>query len=652
MIKMLNFYLNKNIKKPLKIYLIILLNIILLIFSCHTNETQKFKIKKSVRDKKELQKVITHYSQKPSDSLKYKAAVFLIENLAYHRFKKPTKQFDIAFDSIIRHPVTKEFEKRHYIFETFLDSISENSSRAPIEIIYDEDMITAVFLIENIELAFKAWYRIPKDKRAPFADFCNYVLPYRSAKEPLTNNSREYLFNKYKWVYNYMNKGVSLEKIVDSVKSSFSFTTLKTMGKYYKMPLSLKQVEQARIGKCDDGVNYYVNVFRALGIVAARDYVEHWGNNPSSNGHSWIYTKLGNEAYRTDVHRKSNISGIYKNESIPKVFRTSFKKRSDNLDFLDKDVTHEYILTKDIEIENTFNVTTSKPTLHVFDKRYDWFPVDIGSLQNGKFKFKNIGTNVLYLPMDVNYENPLNYPFYIDKSKKTHFFKPNNQLLDSVILTRKIGLSTRRYRRKIQWIENLNGGVFEAANNPKFKDANILHKISNFKSTHLQKIKVEHNNKFKYIRFRSNKPYSFLAKLAFYDSKMKLLKGKVIEENIKKDKENYTFGAYDNNKLTYDGGDYFELGYCFKTPQNIRYIEFQARNDDNHINEGEDYELFYWNKAWKSLGKQKAKDTLLVYKNVPENSILWLKNLTKGKEEHVFIIDENKKQKWLGFENK
>ena len=622
----------------------------LVVFSCSTEKLKESR-KNKTDNKKELQKVLTYYSKKSSDSLKYKAAIFLIENLNHHSYKKPTKQFNTVFDSILKYPITKEFEKRHYIFETLLDSISKHSDAEFEEIIDDDEIITASFLIKNIELAFRAWYKIPKNKRASFNDFCNYVLPYRSAKEPLNINSREYLFNKYSWVYNYINQEVSLEKVVDSIKSSFNFTTLKTMGKYYKMPLSLKQVEQARIGKCDDGVNYYVNVFRALGIVAARDYIEHWGNNPSSNGHSWIYTKLGNEEYRTDVHRKSNISGIYKNESIPKVFRTSFKKRSDNLDFLDRDVTHEYILTKDIKIENIFNVTSSNPTLHVFDKRYNWFPIDNGTLQDRKFHFKNIGTNVLYLPMDENYETPLNYPFFIDKSKNTHFFKPNNQVLDSVILTRKTGLSTRRYRKKVQWLENLNGGVFEASNKPEFKDAKNLYNISNFKSTHLQKIKVENNNKFKYIRFRSNKSYSFLAKLAFYDSNMKPLQGNIIEENIKKDRENYKFGAFDKNKLTYDGGDYFKLGYHFSKPQNISYVEFQARNDDNHINKGENYELFYWDRDWKSLGKQKAKDTLLVYKNVPKNSLLWLKNLTKGKEEHVFIIDENKKQKWLGFEN-
>jgi hypothetical protein len=71
----------------------------------------------------------------------------------------------------------------------------------------------------------------------------------------------------------------------------------------------------------------------------------------------------------------------------------------------------------------------------------------------------------------------------------------------------------------------------------------------------------------------------------------------------------------------------------------------------NHIVIGNEYELFYWDKKWKTLGIQIAKDTLLKYSNVPDNSLLWLKNNTEGKEEHVFSIDKNKRQHWLGSDN-
>ena len=80
----------------------------------------------------------------------------------------------------------------------------------------------------------------------------------------------------------------------------------------------------------------------------------------------------------------------------------------------------------------------------------------------------------------------------------------------------------------------------------------------------------------------------------------------------------------------------------------IGYIRFQSRNDDNHIRPGDRYELLYWEKDWRSLGMRIAADTLLIYHNVPENSILWLRNLTRGKEENIFVM-ESGKQNFLGF---
>lgn len=65
------------------------------------------------------------------------------------------------------------------------------------------------------------------------------------------------------------------------------------MGSSYPLPLSTDQIEKSKLGQCVDWVNYYVNVMRALGIMAVKDYVEHWGNNPFEKSHSWIYIQLG-----------------------------------------------------------------------------------------------------------------------------------------------------------------------------------------------------------------------------------------------------------------------------------------------------------------------------------------------------------------------
>lgn len=65
----------------------------------------------------------------------------------------------------------------------------------------------------------------------------------------------------------------------------------------------------------------------------------------------------------------------------------------------------------------------------------------------------------------------------------------------------------------------------------------------------------------------------------------------------------------------------------------------------NNIEKGSIYELFYWNKKWLSLERKIAKDTVLIYENVPKNSYLWLE-CNKGIEEVPFSIDNQGNQIW------
>jgi hypothetical protein len=56
--------------------------------------------------------------------------------------------------------------------------------------------------------------------------------------------------------------------------------------------------------------------------------------------------------------------------------------------------------------------------------------------------------------------------------------------------------------------------------------------------------------------------------------------------------------------------------------------------------------LFYHNGTggWTSLGKQIAITGSIVYDNIPSDVMLWLRNLTKGREEQQFILGENNEQ--------
>ncbi len=604
-------------------------------------------LKEAGDNREELENVLSFYTKDIKDSLKLKAAIFLIENMHDHFSYKPLSGFECIFDSISKYPMN---DYRKAVFRKILDSVSKETTLAPIKLIPDSKFIKSQYLKNNIDQSFHAWNRIPIDKRASFEEFCNFILPYKNNDEPIEDDSRKKLAYKYSWVHNLLKKGNSLKFVVDSVASEFDYEIIKEIRSFYPQTLSISQIERTRFGLCDDGVNYLVNVFRSLGIISAHDMTPHWGNHPSL-GHSWLYVKYGQEEYSTDVRGKIDIKKEYKGESIPKVMRRTYAYQNDFLYTSNTiDITSSYVPTVNITFKDHYISTIANPVICVFDVNNLWAPVSFGKHNHSKVMYNNLGVNVLYIAANFNKGAiaPISSPFFIDKEKKIKFFKPGNSMLKSISINRKISISSPRNKRAVEWIKNLNQGVFQGANNESFNNAETLYKINNFNSTHIKRIKLKINKKYKYVRFYSNGKESYLAKLAFFNSRNKQLTGYVIKKNNREFK--WKNGAYDEDPLSFSGGKNFSLGLRFLKPEYIKTVEFQVRNDNNHINIGEKYELLYYSKGWKTLGTKMATDTILHF-DVPTNSLFLLKNLTGGNEEHVFQINKNKKQTWLGSDN-
>ncbi len=61
---------------------------------------------------------------------------------------------------------------------------------------------------------------------------------------------------------------------------------------------------------------------------------------------------------------------------------------------------------------------------------------------------------------------------------------------------------------------------------------------------------------------------------------------------------------------------------------------------------GKEYELFYWNGGWQSLGKAVAADKPLTFDSVPAGGLFWLVETDSDREERIFTIDGSGKQVW------
>lgn len=115
------------------------------------------------------------------DSLKYEAALFLIDNMAYYQgadsgeLESVYKAYDI-------------FSTGRYTYRQALDSAERLCGKPKnvqqIRWKADVDMEPG-FLVSNIEWAFKVWREQPWGKNVSFEQFCEYILPYRIGNEEL-----------------------------------------------------------------------------------------------------------------------------------------------------------------------------------------------------------------------------------------------------------------------------------------------------------------------------------------------------------------------------------------------------------------------------------------------------------------------------------
>lgn len=77
----------------------------------------------------------------------------------------------------------------------------------------------------------------------------------------------------------------------------------------------------------------------------------------------------------------------------------------------------------------------------------------------------------------------------------------------------------------------------------------------------------------------------------------------------------------------------------------VTHLGICPRNDKNGIYPGMKYELFLWDDTWKSQGIKTAAENKISFENIPENALLWLRNLDEGKEERIFTM-KNGEQVW------
>ena len=487
-------------------------------------------LKKSGDNRPELEKVIRHY-QNADDSLKLKAAYFLIGNMDGHSYViyalVDSAGKNVDFD-VLSYPDYKTVIAAWDSLEAEIGSIDFIRK----EIKEDLHNITADFLIENIDLAFKAWQEKPWAKYLSFEDFCEYVLPYRGSNEPL-ERWRRYYWEKYHDMEHHLKDPTDpIEAacyINNELKTWFKFDPI-----FYFHPTDqgLSEMQKNKMGRCEDMTNLAIYAMRANGIAVTSDYTPHWAD--TGNNHAW-------NAILNDDGRVIMFMGVEANPGkyqlanrMAKVYRKTYSIQRQNLFFQKEsweqvprwlsrknytDVTSAYTEVADVSIslEQPVPDSVNFAYLCVFNDG-EWKAIHWGKIRKQQVTFTDMGTNIAYLPMYYVKEKlvPAGSPLILEKGGTINWL-----------------VADENYREKVKLISTTR--------KKQLTDTDGIEK-------------------------------------AFFEK-------------------------------------------------------------------GKNYELFYWNNGWKSLGSQPAAAAPLIFENVPTGGLYWLVAEGSRKDERIFTI-ENGKQVW------
>lgn len=260
--------------------LFIFLTILLSACSSYQDKRLEYALALAEENRQELEKVLKYYQNSPK---KLAAAHFLIQNMPYY-YEYDSQQLDTV-KTIIKDALK---EKRAPWIKSLI--ISDQKVKMNQDIFYtlrkkyDIQTITADYLINNIDLAFKVWKEQPWNKNLCFEDFCELILPYRIANEKLSDWRNTY-YNKYVPLLDSLYKGNDVIEACNTL-----VRILKKEGFYYNAQFKIPHLDalflmENRAGYCKETCDISLYAMRAVGIPVATDQMVY--SPEYQGGHSW-----------------------------------------------------------------------------------------------------------------------------------------------------------------------------------------------------------------------------------------------------------------------------------------------------------------------------------------------------------------------------
>lgn len=653
----------------------------------------------------ELEAVLDHYKHEPR---KLKAAKFLIANMRYHHsfysFRNPRQHplldsLTRAADSLFYHSVYVATDSFHNgNIQKMIDSVrigfreqndvrvSEQSVKTFWKEDYDFNWITAKQLINHIDHVFEWRKQIDGIRRLSVEDFYEYILPYRSIPD--------YSLIDFSDVHSaFMDKylaDINKDSVQEAIQRyNFVIYQLRKFFPLYPYGEEVGYQELFFNGfhDCIPIASYGVSILRACGIPAAVEFNACYRQFQGRHYHGVVLDKNGNWlAFNPESSIPTSDNSSFKTKDILNIYRFMFSEQKDTPFFLEKngeyipelfdspflkDVTSHLLKTVPLTLSYQETGNNNLAYLAAFNSGVSSgiIPVTWGEINRTErnVTFSSVIPDRFYFPV---YYSPFGKsfsfgePFYLNKEGKIE--KPNiGRKINNVTLLRKFPMKQGLVDKAIKLI----GTVVLASNKPGFHPCDTVGVITDTLHPYFQDIKLGMDKgpyQYYQIKTTNEYPHAALSELEFITdirygykniipasslpifSPADTLVGNTFEVRLMDEPlERIKWKAeYDGNPQT-SPEPYPTIRFMLKKPQFVTKVRMMPLNADNGIVVGNQYELLYWdNGEWKKILSQQAKYNYITT-SVPPGSLLWLRNLTGGREELPFYIDDNGQQKFI-----
>jgi hypothetical protein len=637
-------------------YISVVIVFIMLLLSCGNSRDNflESSLNFAGSNRAELEKVLNHYQ---SDTLKLRAAKFLIENMWAHG-SFADNYVEKYYDELDSLSAVYAGKYDNATRAAFADFFEKKQFYAPASV-SDVKVVNADYLIANIDSAFALLNNCCWLDDLSFSDFCEYILPYKVFENQMLDDWRTYLQDaKFGDMQNFPYTKCSLirtcQKVNEALYAGFP--------SHIEIEIETPQVTRAgtlvtsmKARDCTDDANATAVVMRAKGVPVAIDFTPQWATGQL--GHVWnaLINKAGNNIAFNGI--TENVFGFAIPRSTSKVYRYTFSVNKELFELNKsgepipslfqslcfKDVTDDYTAVSDLEIPVK---TKNKYAYLCTFNDVGWNPIAFGKVKNGKARFEKVGRNVLYLAAAMSEYGiePVSDVFILENDGKIEKIQPETGKVQNLRLVRK------HPAMLLWWYEmygkNPVGGRFQAANKPDFSDSITLAVITKL-GTESDEFTIKTKEKYRYWRFLSApNGWADISEVYYIKDKKNISsEGKVMGTRGDAP-EQQPERLYDNDPLTYYKASIPTGGWSgidFGEPVSIDKIIYAPHSDGNCVTFGDEYELSFWDKTqWQSLGKKTAESVYLDFDNCPANALFLLHDITRGVEDRPFLYRDGR----------